>query len=483
MKNKADVTLEPPVVKRAKSEPNSPKKDRLVIFDTTLRDGEQSPGVTLNVDEKVEIAKQLSRLGVTVCEAGFPIASPGDFDAVHRIAKEVGPLVEGRKSGVPMVICGLARAKEVDIDRAYEAIKVAPKHRIHTFLATSDIHLQYKLKITREQCKAQVQHAVSYAKAKCEDIEFSPEDAGRSDKAFLCEVLAIAINAGATTLNIPDTVGYNTPEEYGALIKYLIENTPGGDRVTWSTHCHNDLGLATANTLSGIRNGARQVEVTINGIGERAGNTALEEVVMAIHTHPKTFPVVCDIDTTQIMRSSRLVSSYTGMQVQPNKAIVGQNAFAHESGIHQDGMLKHSETYEIMKPESVGLHSVLVMGKHSGRHAFRSRLADLGYDNLSDEAVQKAFERFKQVADTKKTMTDADILALVGDELYQPKELWRLNWASVSCGDKDGVLHARAVVSIMKEGGRCSLTRQRARTGLSALSTRLLTVSQRFRTC
>ncbi|HFE66428.1 MAG TPA: 2-isopropylmalate synthase, partial [Chloroflexi bacterium] len=324
-------------------------QDTVYFFDTTLRDGEQSPGATLNVEEKLEIARQLSRLGVDICEAGFPIASPGDFDAVRRIAEEVGPLVEGRKSGQPMVIAGLARANREDIQRAYDAVKVAPRHRIHTFLATSDIHLKHKLRIDREECVDQVIKSVSFARSLCDDVEFSPEDAGRSDPDFLVQVLAEAIKAGATTLNIPDTVGYTTPEEYGRLIHYLIENTPGADTVVWSTHCHDDLGLATANTLAGVQAGARQVEVTINGIGERAGNTSLEEVAMAIATRPQTFNLRTNIDTTQITKVSRMVSAYTGMVVQPNKAIVGANAFAHEAGIHQDGMLKNQQTYEIMR--------------------------------------------------------------------------------------------------------------------------------------
>ena len=317
--------------------------DTVVFFDTTLRDGEQSPGATLNVDEKIEIAKQLSRLGVDICEAGFPIASPGDFEAVRRIAEEVGPLTEGRKSGQPMVIAGLARASKADIQSAYDAVKAAPRHRIHTFLATSDLHLEHKLKIDREECIEQVIEAVTFAKSLCDDVEYSPEDAGRSDPDFLVQVLGEAIKAGATTLNIPDTVGYTTPEEFGALIRYLREKTPGADTVTWSVHCHNDLGMATANTLSGVQNGARQVEVTINGIGERAGNTSLEEVAMAMTTRPQTFDLQHHIDTTQITRTSHMVSTYTGMMVQPNKAIVGANAFAHEAGIHQDGMLKNEQ--------------------------------------------------------------------------------------------------------------------------------------------
>ena len=432
-------------------EVKTPAKEKLIVFDTTLRDGEQSPGATLNIEEKLEIARQLSRLGVDVCEAGFPIASPGDFEAVRRIAEEVGSLTEGRKDGKPMVIAGLARANEQDIDRAYDAVKAAPRHRIHTFLATSDIHLKHKLKIDREECVEQVIRAVSYARSKCADVEFSPEDAGRSDPEFLTVVLGEAIKAGATTLNIPDTVGYTTPEEFGSLINYLIQNTSGADKVVWSTHCHNDLGLATANTLAGVRNGARQVEVTLNGIGERAGNTSLEEVVMAIQTRPQNFPVRSDIDTTQITRTSRMVSAYTGMAVQPNKAIVGANAFAHEAGIHQDGMLKHHSTYEIMRPEDVGLgSSALVLGKHSGRHAFRKRLEELGYDNLSKEDLNQAFARFKRIADKKKVVTDADIEAIITDEFYQPREIWKLNYIQVSCGDK---LQPTATVSLTDPNG------------------------------
>jgi 2-isopropylmalate synthase len=412
------------------------KKETLLIFDTTLRDGEQSPGATLNVDEKVEIARQLSRLGVDICEAGFPIASVGDFEAVRRIAEEVGPLTDGRKSGEPMVIAGLARANQQDIQRAYDAVKNAPRHRIHTFLATSDIHLKHKLKMDREECIDQVIESVSFASSLCADVEFSPEDAGRSDPDFLVQVLEQAIKAGATTLNIPDTVGYTTPEEFGWLIEYLIDNTPGADKVIWSTHCHNDLGMATANTLAGINAGARQAEVTINGIGERAGNTSLEEVVMSIQTRPNQFNVETNIDSTQIVRASHMVSTYTGIMVQANKAIVGANAFAHEAGIHQDGMLKNEQTYEIMRPETVGLHSSrLVLGKHSGRHAFRVRLEEMGYDNLNDDEVNLAFKRFKSLADKKKIVADADIEAIIADEIYQPAEIWKLNHIQVSCGD------------------------------------------------
>ena len=427
-------------------------QDTVLIFDTTLRDGEQSPGATLNIDEKLEIARQLSRLGVDICEAGFPIASPGDFEAVRRIAEEVGSLTEGRKTGQPMVIAGLARASRDDITRAYEAVKAAPRHRIHTFLATSDIHLQYKLKIDREECIRRAIEAVTYARSLCDDVEFSPEDAGRSDPEFLTVVLGEVIKAGATTLNIPDTVGYTTPEEFGWLISYLIENTPGAEKAVWSVHCHNDLGLATANTLAAIKSGARQAEVTVNGIGERAGNTSLEEVVMAIQTRPQVFNLRTNIDAAQITRSSRMVSAYTGMVVQPNKAIVGANAFAHEAGIHQDGMLKSHLTYEIMRPETVGLSaSRLVLGKHSGRHAFRVRLKEMGYDNLTDEEVNQAFERFKRLADKKKVVADADIEAIIADEIYQSPETWHLNHIQVSCGDHS---IPTATVSLTGAGGQ-----------------------------
>ncbi len=402
--------------------------DIVRIFDTTLRDGEQSPGATLNIDEKLEIARQLARLGVDVIEAGFPIASPGDFEAVRRVARDTG------QGDNPPIIAGLARAAKADIERAWEAVREARRPRIHTFLATSDIHLQYKLKISREECLRRVGEMVAYARSLCPDVEFSPEDGGRSDPEFLYQVLEVAIRAGATTLNIPDTVGYTTPAEFGALIRGIRENVPGIESVIISAHCHNDLGLATANTLAAIQNGARQVEVTINGIGERAGNTSLEEVVMALHTRPQVFGLQTHVDTTQIVRTSRLVSAYTGMVVQPNKAIVGANAFAHEAGIHQDGVMKNPLTYEIMKPETVGLtESKLVLGKHSGRHAFLSKVAGLGYDLKPDDA-NRVFERFKELCDKKKVVADADIEAIVNDEIYQPLELWRLEHIQVSCG-------------------------------------------------
>jgi 2-isopropylmalate synthase len=402
------------------------------IFDTTLRDGEQSPGATMTASEKLEVARTLARMGVDVIEAGFPAASPDDLEAVKRIALEVGR-PSGDVTRVP-VICGLARTTQNDIDKCWEAVREAAHPRIHTFIATSDIHMKYKLKMERAQVEAKVAEMVAYAHNLCDDIEFSPEDAGRSDPEFLYRVLEIAIKAGATTLNIPDTVGYTMPDEFGALIAGIKKNTPGIENCTISVHCHNDLGLATANTLAGIRNGARQAEVTINGIGERAGNTALEEVVMTLHTRRQILDLDTNIDTTQLARASKLVSNYTGMSVQPNKAIVGANAFAHEAGIHQDGMLKNHLTYEIMLPETVGvLQTRLVLGKHSGRHALKERLSALGYA-LDEEALNKVFDRFKTLADKKKTITDADIEALVSDESYQHKVIFSLDGLMVSCG-------------------------------------------------
>ncbi len=401
------------------------------IFDTTLRDGEQSPGATMTSAEKLEVARGLARLGVDVIEAGFPASSPDDLEAVRKIAVEVGAI---NAEGKAPIICGLARATRNDIDKCWEAVKPAAYPRIHTFLATSDIHMQYKLKMTRDQVVEKVREMVSYACSLCADVEYSPEDAGRSDPEFLYQVLGAAIKSGATTLNIPDTVGYTMPEEFFNLIDGIMKNTPGIEKCTVSVHCHNDLGLATANTLAGLRAGARQAEVTINGIGERAGNTALEEVVMALQTRKPIFNLVTGIDATQITRLSKLVSNYTGMSVQANKAIVGANAFAHEAGIHQDGLLKNQLTYEIMKPESVGASQTkLVLGKHSGKNALKARLVSLGYP-LSDEDVLVVFERFKNLADKKKTITDDDLEALVSDELYQPHELYTLDGLQVACG-------------------------------------------------
>ena len=402
--------------------------DHVRIFDTTLRDGEQSPGATMTSAEKLEVAKALARLRVDVIEAGFPAASPDDLAAVRTIAEQVGT-----EKDAP-IICGLARAAKNDIDRAWEAVKPARRPRIHTFLATSDLHVQHKLRMTREQVKARVAEMVAYARSLCADVEFSPEDAGRSEPAFLYEVLELAIKAGATTLNIPDTVGYTTPDEFGALIAGIRENVPGAKDVIISVHCHDDLGLATANALAGIRAGARQAEVTINGIGERAGNSSLEEVVMALHTRAAKFGVTTNIDTTQLTRVSKLVTQCTGMTVQPNKAIVGANAFAHESGIHQDGMLKHESTYEIMRPETVGATQTrLVLGKHSGRAALAARLDELGYP-VSGEALDRVFVRFKEIADRRKQVSDADVEALVRDEQPQLDEAFSLDGLHVGCG-------------------------------------------------
>lgn len=405
------------------------------IFDTTLRDGEQSPGATMTSAEKLEVAKALSRLGVDVIEAGFPAASPDDLRAVQNIAETVGAkLIDGRKREEPPIICGLARATEGDIRKAWEGVKPAARPRIHTFIATSPIHREYKLRMSREEVLAKIREMVSFAKSLCDDIEFSPEDAGRTEMDFLYEALAAAIEAGATTLNIPDTVGYTLPHEFGERIRLIHENVPGIDKAIVSVHCHNDLGLATANSLAGILNGARQVEVAINGIGERAGNTALEEIVMALETRKALLGLETGIDTPQLTRVSRLVSTVTGIPVQPNKAIVGANAFAHESGIHQDGMLKNQETYEIMRPETVGAEKThLVLGKHSGKHALQNRLAELGY-TLEGEALATAFERFKDLADKKKVITDADLIALFKDGLTEPKEHFRLVDLQVVCG-------------------------------------------------
>ncbi len=414
--------------------------ERIIIFDTTLRDGEQSPGATLNVDEKLTIARQLARLGVDVIEAGFPYASPGDFEAVQKIAQSVG--VESGPT-----ICGLARATQADIQAAANALKPAAKPRIHTFIATSDIHLKYKLKKSRKDVLAIAQDMVAYAKSFVDDVEFSPEDAGRSDPEFLYEVLERAIAAGAKTINIPDTVGYTTPGEFGALIRGIKENVPNSDQAIISVHGHDDLGLAVANFLEAVKNGARQLECTINGIGERAGNAALEELVMALHVRRQYFnpylgrPVeseepLTNIDTRQIYKTSRLVSNLTGMLVQPNKAIVGANAFAHESGIHQDGVLKNKQTYEIMDAKVIGLtENQIVLGKLSGRNAFRSRLKELGFE-LSETELNKAFLRFKDVADKKKEITDWDLEAIVNDEIRQAPELFRLELVQVSCGDR-----------------------------------------------
>ncbi|MDX1762978.1 MAG: 2-isopropylmalate synthase [bacterium] len=390
--------------------------DTVRIFDTTLRDGEQSPGCSMNKSEKIRLAHQLAALNVDIIEAGFPIASPGDFEAVRDVAEQVrGP-----------VICALARATEKDIDRAWEAIRSAERPRIHTFIATSDLHLEFKLKKTREEVLERADWAVRHAKKYTPDVEFSAEDASRSDVAYLCQVVECAIAAGATTVNIPDTVGYAIPEEFGRLIAALRQQVSNIDQAVISVHCHNDLGLAVANSLAAVRGGARQVECTINGLGERAGNAAMEEVVMALRTRKDFFGVATNIETKNIFQSSRLVSDITGMVVQANKSVVGANAFAHESGIHQDGFLKKQETYEIMTPESIGLsQSRLVLGKHSGRHAFRARLEEMGY-RLSEDEVNRAFERFKTLADAKKEIFDEDIIALIAEEVYRIPDIFEL---------------------------------------------------------
>jgi 2-isopropylmalate synthase len=404
--------------------------DRVRIFDTTLRDGEQAPGCTMTRDEKLEVAHQLARLGVDVIEAGFPASSQGDFEAVKAIAQEVGQ--EGTQDGP--VVCGLARASAGDIDRCAAAIEHAAKPRIHTFLATSDIHLQYKLKMSRTQVVEKVAQMVAHARAQCDDVEFSPEDAGRSDPAFLHEVLDAAVAAGATTLNIPDTVGYVTPDEYYQLIAAIRARVPA--TVVISTHCHDDLGLAVANSLAGVRAGARQIECTINGLGERAGNASLEECVMALHTRASAYGVTTRIVTHELARASRLVSHCTGVRVPPNKAIVGANAFAHEAGIHQDGVLKNPLTYEIMRADTVGMETnSLVLGKHSGRHAFRTHLERLGHA-LTDDELVRAFARFKEIADKKKIIEDRDIEAVITDMVRRPPATFELEHVQVSCGTR-----------------------------------------------
>ncbi|MGI6081658.1 MAG: 2-isopropylmalate synthase [Limnochordia bacterium] len=398
---------------------------KIIFFDTTLRDGEQSPGISLNRQEKLEIAKQLKRLGVDVIEAGFPIASPGDYDAVACIAREVqGP-----------IIAALARATEKDIECAAEALKDAGRPRIHTFIATSPIHMKYKLRKSPEEVLEMTDRAVRLASSLVPDVEFSAEDATRSDLGFLCEVYGVAIAAGATTINVPDTVGYSTPSEFHKLIRHLREHVPGIEKAVISVHCHNDLGLAVANTLSAVDAGAVQLECAVNGLGERAGNAALEELVMALHTRADIFQVETSIVTEHLYRTSRLVSNLSGVAVQPNKAIVGENAFAHESGIHQDGVLKERTTYEIMTPQSIGLQtSRLVLGKHSGRHAFKQRLAELGYE-MDPEEAEKAYARFIDLCDRKKGVDDRDIQALVDEQMFAVVETYRLEYLQVTSGN------------------------------------------------
>jgi 2-isopropylmalate synthase len=411
--------------------------DRVIIFDTTLRDGEQSPGISLNETEKLEIAHQLARLGVDVIEAGFPIASPGDFAAVRAIAREVhGP-----------VIAGLARAHAADIDRAYEAVRDAERPRIHTFISTSDIHIRHQLQSTREDVRGQARAAVAHARALVDDVEFSPMDATRAEVEYTAEVIQLAIDEGATTINVPDTVGYATPDEYAGFLTRLYELVPGLRDVVLSVHCHDDLGLAVANSLAGVQAGARQVECAINGIGERAGNASLEEIVMLLHTRHGRLGYTTGVATTEIARTSRMVSRLTGYPVQPNKAIVGRNAFAHESGIHQDGVLKDRSTYEIMDATTVGLAgNDLVLGKHSGRHALKSALQELGYA-VDGQALNTAFKRFKELADRKKTVTAMDLEALVTDELRDTLRSYGLEWFEVDVSTRRPA-HARVAVSL-----------------------------------
>lgn len=398
--------------------------DRVIIFDTTLRDGEQCPGASMNTAEKLRVATQLEKLGIDVIEAGFPAASPGDLDAVRQIAQKLERTT----------VAGLCRTSKHDIDLAWAAIKDAKKPRIHTFLATSDIHMEYKLKMSRDEVVREVIEAVRYAKSFCDDVEFSSEDGSRSDRDFICRVFEAAIEAGATTLNLPDTVGYAVPQDYADLIRYVREHTKGIEKAVLSVHCHNDLGLATANTLAAIRAGARQAEVCVNGIGERAGNTSLEEVVMALKTRPTFFNAHTNINTEFLYPTSRLVSMITGLVVQPNKAIVGANAFAHEAGIHQDGVLKNPLTYEIMRPEDVGVNTnSLVLGKHSGRHALRNHLQSMGYE-LSDEELATVFKQFKDLADKKKTVTNEDIEALVNEGVLRTDDIYSLEYLHVSAG-------------------------------------------------
>jgi len=385
-------------------------KDKLIIFDTTLRDGEQSPGASMTRDEKIRIARALELMKVDIIEAGFPIASEGDFESVKAVAEIIKD----------STVCGLARAKQIDIERAGEAIKAANSGRIHTFLATSPIHMQHKLRMTQDEVVEAAVAAVRLASRYTDDIEFSPEDAGRSEPDFLCRVIEAVIAEGATTINIPDTVGYNLPHQFGALIKDLMTRIPNSDKAVFSVHCHNDLGLAVGNSLSAVLNGARQVECTINGLGERAGNASLEEIVMAVRTRQDVFPCDTDLDTTQIMNCSKLVSGITGFTVQPNKAIVGANAFAHESGIHQDGVLKSRETYEIMRAQDVGWSTnKLVLGKHSGRSAFKARMSELNFQFDSDDELNEVFARFKTLADKKHDIFDEDLLALVNESAVE----------------------------------------------------------------
>jgi len=401
-------------------------QNRVIIFDTTLRDGEQSPGASMNLEEKIKIALLLEEMGIDVIEAGFPIASTGDFEAVREVAK----LVKNS------TVCALARASRMDIDRAWEAVQHAKRPRIHSFLSTSPLHMKFKLQMEPEAVHQAVIASVSHARNLCDDVEWSAEDGSRTEHDFLCRTVESAIKAGARTVNIPDTVGYAVPEEFAALIRMLFDRVPNIDKAVVSVHCHNDLGLAVANSLAAIGAGARQAECTVNGLGERAGNASMEEIVMALKTRHDIIPYTTDVKTEFIMRASHLVSTITGFVVQPNKAIVGANAFAHESGIHQDGMLKHAGTYEIMTPESVGLNrSKLVMGKHSGRHAFKMKLKELGFE-LGDNAINDAFRRFKDLADRKKDIFDEDLVALVDDEILRGHDRVKFVSLQVIAGSK-----------------------------------------------
>jgi 2-isopropylmalate synthase len=409
-----------------KQQHNGSKNDRVYIFDTTLRDGEQSPGASMTLEEKLQVAELLDTMGVDIIEAGFPIASNGDFESVTEVAK----LVKNAQ------VCGLARAGAKDIDRAGEALKHAKNPRIHTFISTSPVHMKHKLQMSPEDVMEAVAFSVSHARKYTDNVEWSPEDATRTDRDYLCAVVETAIKAGATTVNIPDTVGYTMPQEYVETITMLRNRVPNIDKAIISTHCHNDLGLAVANSLAGVQAGARQIECTINGIGERAGNAALEEIVMALNVRADLMPQWTGIETTMLARASKLVSAVTAFPVQYNKAIVGQNAFAHESGIHQDGMLKNNQTYEIMTPESVGISQTsLVMGKHSGRHAFREKIKTLGYE-LGDNQLQEAFTRFKDLADRKKHVFDDDIVALVDDEVAKGIDTIKLSFLTVIAGSE-----------------------------------------------
>ncbi len=417
--------------------------DRVMIFDTTLRDGEQAPGFSMNATEKLEMARQLARLHVDVIEAGFPISSDEDFEATREVARQVGTLDDAP------IVCGLSRVALGDIDRCWEAVKHAKHPRIHTFVATSDIHLKYKLRKTRAEILKAAADAVKHARGYCADVEFSPEDASRSDFDYMCDVLEAVIDAGATTINIPDTVGYAIPQEWGERIAQIRERVKNVNKAVLSVHCHNDLGQAVANSLVAIMNGARQVECTINGIGERAGNASLEEIVMALRTRRDLFGIDTHVRTEEIFRTSRLLSHITGVHVQPNKAIVGENAFAHEAGIHQHGVLQETLTYEIMRPQDIGRSSnKLVMGKHSGRHALAARLKDLGFD-LAGPDLDKAFKKFKDLADKKKEVYDEDLMSIVQDELVQIPETYALDYLHVISGT--GLIPS-ATVRLRKEG-------------------------------